>query len=170
MVQYSFMNSIFEAIQGFLIATVTVVSTTVSAALPIQLVTPQPTPLESISANSASGSANQSVVLLIASGEYSYLNQTIKYQVTFPKDGGQINGNFEGPCSGSLNGNYDQDTQSVNGKLNGKCKFAFIEQEILGHYSGEVNTDQNTVNIDWVNDGLYGPKQGTISLKISQAN
>lgn len=162
------MNSFLEAVQQFLLTTTAAVTTAVSIIYPIN----QGTPQSQATPQPTTQAATESVVELItASGQYSYLNQHIKYTVTIPKTGGEVKGSFEGPCQGDITGNYDgQAIGSIKGSLQGKCKLGFIEQEIKGQYSGTVNQPESKVDLNWANDGTYGPKQGTLTLDIQNSS
>lgn len=163
------MSSFIEVIQNFIVAT----AATVASVFPTSNYNGQNN--SDVKYETSLYEATRSATTsehFTASGKYSYLNQSVSYSLNVPKGGGEIKGNFSGFCLGTLSGSYNGNVDgSVNGIVKGRCKLAFIEQDILGHFSGNINgNNNNKLNIDWVNDGNYGPKQGSINLDLKSDN
>ena len=79
-----------------------------------------------------------------ASGEYRYGKYTVAVSLTFPLDGGSVNGSFSGSgCSGSIIGNYAGGSGgAISGKASGTC---LLVLPASGTFTGTVNQSRKTV-------------------------
>lgn len=99
------------------------------------------------------------------SNDFSYYGQSINYWVTFPKDGGDIQGGFSGACNGIITGKYaGGDGGNIAGTAGGSCKVGFLAVDLAAHYQGKIYTSKKEINVDYE---ILEPIKNTGSITLT---
>lgn len=106
--------------------------------------------------------------LVIISSDMNYAgypNQSIHFNITMPKAGGDISGNFSGLCSGNINGRYNGgEGGSMLGRVFGTCNIPFLDHQVNISYTGSVRPKEGQMDVDWLShDGVTGENQGSFT-------
>lgn len=111
--------------------------------------------------------------IITTTGSFSYLGQGVNYTLSFPKNGGDVTGSFDGLCNGSANGNYTGgDGGHVEGNVSGECVvLGFIKQPVDVKYWGNIWLKQGKINLEWEGKtGIYNLNKGSFSLNFPPVN
>jgi len=94
-----------------------------------------------------------------------YPNLSIHYNITIPKNGGDISGNFSGLCNGSIGGRYNgSEGGSILGRAWGSCDIPFLDHAVDISYTGTVFPREGKMNIDWLShSGVTGENNGSFT-------
>lgn len=143
-----------------------------------------PTPNNSVPADNTSSSNNTApftqvsdTIIISSTMTYGgYPNQGIRFNITMPKAGGDISGNFSGLCNGSINGYYNGGEGSINaryegGKSNfilgrawGSCNIPFLDRAVDISYTGTMFPKDGKADIDWQShSGVTGENSGSFT-------
>lgn len=137
------MSGIWETITTFgqtIITTIASSSIIFSQTMPTT--PPSPTPAIPVSEQ-----ANSAVKTL--NGNYTIAGQNLTYQLSIPINGGSIVGSFSGSCQGTISGNYKKTDEIVAGQAEGTCQIGIIQTPINLEYAGQVDPNNQKVNINW---------------------
>lgn len=90
---------------------------------------------------------------IVSTGIFQFSDHKINYTFSFPKSGGDINGQLEGVCSGSFVGKYNgEENNSITGTFSGICTAGpldLIKTNINANFSGDLNSRTNKVYIKY---------------------
>lgn len=102
--------------------------------------------------------------MMTKTGEMEMFGQKVRYTLSFPKEGGDITGKFDGSCEGVVTGVYSgEETNDINGKLSGNCLLGIVEQPLEVNYTGKANLGEGKLDITYdAKLGLVGQKGSTI--------
>ena len=94
-----------------------------------------------------------------------YPNQSIRFNITMPRAGGNISGNFSGLCNGSIGGRYNgSEGGSILGRAWGSCDIPFLDHAVDISYTGTVFPREGKMNIDWLShSGVTGENNGSFT-------
>lgn len=102
-----------------------------------------------------------------------YPNQSIRFNITMPRAGGDISGNFSGLCNGNINGRYDGgEGGPIYGRAWGSCNIPFLDHQVDISYEGSIWPKDGKANIDWLShSGVTGKNHGSFTQNfIPQSN
>ena len=80
-------------------------------------------------------------------GSFSALNQTVNFESQAPANGGDLNGNFTGACTGTIEGNYGGSNHLITGLINGQCNILGFTQPFILNYDGSVDPINKTLTV-----------------------
>lgn len=100
------------------------------------------------------------------SGEETYLGKGVAFRLSFPRDGGSIDGSFSGLCKGSLSGKYEGgDHGKAKIHADGNCNISFIKKAVEVDYTGQVNVSDGNTSGNWTGN-LPFKKEGSLYLNF----
>lgn len=120
---------------------------------------------------SASASSSQTEDTFTRDGSYTSNGQTLKYTVTFPKNGGPISGKFSGVCSGPITGTYNPNpAQSIeDGKATATC-LILLNRKLTVTYIAHLDLKNGHAYIDWQGNIPYTKGQGSFTVNFAPVN
>lgn len=147
-----------ESLQNIIISS----AVFVSSLIPIQagkvIPYPMPTPV---------GIDNMKTDLVTRSGEYSYQGYTLKYSVTFPKNGGKVSGSLDGICKGDITGEYEGgEGGKATGQAKATCKVLFIKYDLKTDYDAYIYQGIGKIDVNWRGDIPYTPGKGSFTINF----
>ena len=123
-----------------------------STAQPTADLTPKPLPDEQVT----------------ASGEYTYLGQSITYSFNFPKNGGTVSGSVGGVCNGPVTGKFEGGNGGkISGKISGSCGVGILSQNIQADYSGKAYLNTDKIDINWEGNIPFFSNLGSFTLNFT---
>ncbi len=148
------MDNLILGIKSFVLGITTLIST---ANAPTTVIpTPSPTPIAQVQKD-----------LVTRSGEYSYSGHTLKYVVTVPKGGGNINGTFSGVCEGPIKGKFaGGEGGNVSGDAKANCKVAIFSYNLKANYEGKLYLKTGKVDLNWTGKIPYTNNSGNLSINF----
>jgi hypothetical protein len=103
--------------------------------------------------------------LIHVSGSQQLLGQTVSYDISVPKNGGEIQGSVQGVCSGTTKGTLENGTSgNFKGTATGSCQIAFIKKDFSVDYSGKIHEDTKTIDVTWNGQVPLLMSSGSFSL------
>ena len=113
-------------------------------------------------------------------GSFSALNQTVNFASQAPANGGDLNGDFTGACTGTIEGNYGGSNHLITGSINGQCNILGFTQPFILNYTGSVDPINKNLTVTEVThiDGsssqaatLLGlPQSATVNVTTTEDN
>lgn len=120
------------------------------------------TPSNNSASPTSAPSTKASDVIIIASDMIygGYPSQSIRFNITMPKAGGDISGSFSGLCNGSINGHYNGgEGGSMLGRAWGSCNIPFLDHTVDISYTGTVFPNEGKMSVDWLShSGITGER------------
>lgn len=149
------MNNLILGIKSFVLGITTLISTTTSPALTA------PADLPTLSPSSQVVQAG----MVTRSGEYSYSGHVLKYTLTVPQKGGDINGSFSGVCEGPITGKFaGGNGGNIEGSAQAKCSIAIFSYNLKVNYTGKLYLNEGKVDINWAGEIPYTQNSGNLAI------
>lgn len=140
------------------VATVTTMASSIVPGINQPLITPPPV-------NNPETVIQQNMV--VRSGVITYSEQSVKYIINIPKNGGDVTGSVSGICNGSITGTYDGgEGGNISGTANPSCGVAFIRQTFNISYNGQLYLKQGKADLNWEGDIPSTPGKGSYTFNF----
>lgn len=156
------MNDLILGVKYFVLGITTMISTVTTSVFVAPKATPTPTP---------SPTAQIQKNLVVREGEYTYSGYSLKYSLSVPKNGGDINGNFSGVCEGPIIGYFaGGEGGDIKGSAQVDCKIAFLSYNLKATYTGKLYLKQGKVDLNWEGEIPYTQNSGSLSINFEPVN
>jgi hypothetical protein len=91
---------------------------------------------------------------------------TLALNLSYPKNGGPINGTISGTCDGKITGDYNNTNNKINGVAHGICDVAFIHMPGTIRFNGTLDPKTSTANLHYNATSSEFSKNGTVTLSL----
>lgn len=154
------MGDLFSNLKSFVLGITTLISTATSPALPASTIQATPTPTPTVVQKD----------IVTRSGEYSYSNYTVRYEISVPEKGGPITGSVSGVCEGPITGNFTGgEGGNIEGQAEATCKVAIFSYNLKVNYTGKLYLKEGKVDVNWTGNIPYTQSSGSLTLNFEGA-
>ncbi len=155
------MDNLITGIKTLILGITTTLSTVTSTYFaPPPVSTPAPTPVAKVQKD-----------VVTRSGEYSYSGHSLRYSLTVPRDGGDINGAFSGVCEGPITGKFaGGEGGNVEGSAQANCRVVIFNYNLKATYTGKLYLKEGKVDINWSGQIPYTQNSGNLSINFNPVN
>jgi len=111
----------------------------------------------------------QNQKMITASQTVSQFGETASFSVSFPENGGPINGAITGNCTGKIHGNYSGDTngKKLSGYAYATCPVLFFTLSGNAKFNGTVNNNDTNAALNYTARVNGSSQNGSVNLPLS---